>query len=85
MARGSELWMFSDVPIEDRERRLKEDGLGDLENLRLVHRVGNAVIRRHLESLPLENFDSVSLFFPFSVDFFKNFTTLSFSDPYFGR
>ncbi|QHN95585.1 hypothetical protein HN51_043529 [Arachis hypogaea] len=28
-----------------------------LVNIKLVHREGNAVIRRHLESLPLETFD----------------------------
>lgn len=56
---GSELWMFSEVPIEDRESRLREGGLEDLENIRIEHRLGNAVIRRHLESLPLETFDSI--------------------------
>ncbi|CAI5505042.1 unnamed protein product, partial [Closterium sp. Naga37s-1] len=61
LARGSELWIFCEVPVEEREERLMEGGLnpGDLENVALVHRVGNAVIRRHLESLPLETFDSI--------------------------
>ena len=59
LAKGSELWMFSDVKVEEREERLREGGLVELENIVLVHREGNAVIRRHLESLPLETFDSI--------------------------
>ncbi|CAI5523098.1 unnamed protein product [Closterium sp. Naga37s-1] len=61
LARGSELWIFSDVPVEEREARLIEGGLNpsELENVTLVHRMGNAVIRRHLEFLPLETFDSI--------------------------
>jgi hypothetical protein len=63
LAPGSELWMFNDVPEIDRERKLIDGGLdfSRLENITLVHHEGNAVIRRHLESLPLESFDSVSL------------------------
>lgn len=62
LAPGSELWMFNDVPEVDRERKLIDGGLdfSRLDNITLVHREGNAVIRRHLESLPLESFDSVS-------------------------
>ncbi|KAI3936888.1 hypothetical protein MKW92_027098 [Papaver armeniacum] len=61
LAQGSELWMFNEVPIEERERKLVDGGLdiSGLANLTLVHRHGNAVIRRHLESLPLETFDSI--------------------------
>ncbi|OWM79336.1 hypothetical protein CDL15_Pgr003509 [Punica granatum] len=60
LAPGSELWIFSEVLEKDRERKLTEGGLDvfALENITLVHREGNAVIRRHLESLPLETFDS---------------------------
>ncbi|CAI5976170.1 unnamed protein product [Closterium sp. NIES-64] len=49
-----ELWIFSDVPVEEREARLIEGGLNpsELENVMLVHRMGNAVIRRHLEFFP---------------------------------
>ncbi|XP_020524454.1 ion channel POLLUX isoform X2 [Amborella trichopoda] len=71
---GSELWMFNEVPEKERERKLTDGGLdlSGLENLTLVHREGNAVIRRHLESLPLETFDSMShwrilLFIPILV------------------
>ncbi|KAI4318534.1 hypothetical protein MLD38_032226 [Melastoma candidum] len=61
LAPGSELWIFSEVPEKDRERKLIDGGLDlcSLENLRLVHREGNAVIKRHLEILPLETFDSI--------------------------
>ncbi|KAL5712410.1 hypothetical protein ACHQM5_014588 [Ranunculus cassubicifolius] len=61
LAPGSELWMFNDVPEKERDRKLTEGGL-DVErlvNIELVHREGNAVIRRNLESLPLESFDSI--------------------------
>ncbi|WVZ19375.1 hypothetical protein V8G54_006697 [Vigna mungo] len=62
LAHGSELWMFNDVPEKEREKKLTDGGLdiNRLENISLVNRDGNAVIRRHLESLPLESFDSVS-------------------------
>ncbi|XP_004305413.1 PREDICTED: ion channel DMI1-like [Fragaria vesca subsp. vesca] len=58
---GSELWMFNEVPEKEREKKLTDGGLeiSRLENIKLVHREGNAVIRRHLESLPLETFDSI--------------------------
>ena len=57
----SELWMFNEVPEKDREKKLTDGGLdiSGLVNIKLVHREGNAVIRRHLENLPLETFDSV--------------------------
>ncbi|XP_002966521.2 probable ion channel POLLUX isoform X3 [Selaginella moellendorffii] len=61
LAQGSELWMFSEVPEHERETKLLDGGLDpqSLFNIKLVHREGNAVIRRHLESLPLETFDSI--------------------------
>ncbi|XXG74082.1 hypothetical protein AAC387_Pa07g2892 [Persea americana] len=61
LAPGSELWMFNEVPEKEREKKLIDGGLDilGLSNIRLVHREGNAVIRRHLESLPLETFDSI--------------------------
>lgn len=54
--------MFNDVPEKEREKKLTDGGLdiNRLVNISLVNREGNAVIRRHLESLPLESFDSVS-------------------------
>lgn len=53
--------MFNDVPEKEREKKLIDGGLDTnrLVNISLVNREGNAVIRRHLESLPLESFDSV--------------------------
>ena len=54
--------MFNEVFEGVREQKLIDGGL-DIErlmNITLVHREGNAVIRRQLESLPLESFDSVS-------------------------
>ncbi|CAM0878003.1 unnamed protein product [Alopecurus aequalis] len=70
LAPGSELWMFNDVPEIDRERKLIDGGLdySRLENIMLVHREGNAVIRRHLESLPLESFDSILILADESVE-----------------
>uniref|UniRef100_A0A7N0VE83 RCK N-terminal domain-containing protein n=1 Tax=Kalanchoe fedtschenkoi TaxID=63787 RepID=A0A7N0VE83_KALFE len=61
LAPGSELWMFNEVPLQERERKLSDGGLDvrGLMNIKLVHHVGNAVIRRHLENLPLETFDSI--------------------------
>ncbi|XP_011028334.1 PREDICTED: ion channel DMI1 [Populus euphratica] len=61
LAPGSELWMFNEVPEKEREKKLTDGGLEipGLENITLVHREGNAVIKRHLESLPLETFDSI--------------------------
>ncbi|KAJ6348961.1 hypothetical protein OIU77_006533 [Salix suchowensis] len=60
LAPGSELWMFNDVPENEREKKLIDGGLdfSRLENIQLVNREGNAVIRRQLESLPLHSFDS---------------------------
>lgn len=54
--------MFNEVPGKEREKKLIDGGLdvSKLENIKLVHREGNAVIKRHLENLPLETFDSVS-------------------------
>ncbi|XP_010527695.1 PREDICTED: probable ion channel POLLUX isoform X2 [Tarenaya hassleriana] len=61
LAPGSELWMFNEVPEQEREKKLTDAGLNisKLANIKLVHRQGNAVIRRHLENLPLETFDSI--------------------------
>ncbi|XP_034701803.1 probable ion channel SYM8 isoform X2 [Vitis riparia] len=61
LAPGSELWMFNEVPIKEREKKLTDGGFDifGLVNIKLVHHEGNAVIRRHLEDLPLETFDSI--------------------------
>lgn len=63
LAPNSELWLFNEVPEKEREKKLTDGGLDllGLTNIKLVHKEGNAVIRRHLEGLPLETFDSVSI------------------------
>ncbi|KAK2966097.1 hypothetical protein RJ640_025593 [Escallonia rubra] len=70
LAPGSELWMFNDVVEKERERKLIDGGLdiSGLVNIKLIHREGNAVIRRHLESLPLETFDSILILADESVE-----------------
>ncbi|XP_031382105.1 ion channel CASTOR-like isoform X1 [Punica granatum] len=70
LAHGSELWMFNEVPENEREKKLIDGGLdiSRLANIILVHREGNAVIRRHLESLPLECFDSILILADESVE-----------------
>ncbi|XP_073150783.1 ion channel CASTOR-like isoform X1 [Henckelia pumila] len=70
LAHGSELWMFNDVPEKERERKLTDGGLDTsrLVNITLVHREGNAVMRRNLESLPLESFDSILILADESVE-----------------
>ncbi|XP_050216480.1 ion channel CASTOR-like isoform X1 [Mercurialis annua] len=70
LAHGSELWMFNDVLENEREKKLIDGGLdiGRLVNITLVNREGNAVIRRHLESLPLESFDSILILADESVE-----------------
>nr|AGT17368.1 hypothetical protein SHCRBa_030_N11_F_190 [Saccharum hybrid cultivar R570] len=70
LAPGSELWMFNEVPEKEREIKLTDGGLdiGGLTNIKLVHKEGNAVIRRHLESLPLETFDSILILADESVE-----------------
>lgn len=62
LAPGSELWMFNEVAEKERKKKHIDGGLevNRLVNISLVDREGNAVIRRHLESLPLQSFDSVS-------------------------
>ncbi|CAK9142130.1 unnamed protein product [Ilex paraguariensis] len=70
LAPGSELWMFNDVPEKEREKKLIDGGLDihRLMNISLVNREGNAVIRRHLESLPLESFNSILILADESVE-----------------
>ncbi|XWS35355.1 hypothetical protein CRYUN_Cryun21dG0119000 [Craigia yunnanensis] len=70
LAPGSELWMFNDVLEKEREKKLIDGGLdlSRLVNITLVNREGNAVIRRHLESLPLESFDSILILADESVE-----------------
>merc|ERR1719329_1111594 len=52
------------VPLEQRAARLAEDGLDvkSLRNLCLVHHGGNTSVRRKLEQLPVETFNSCMIF-----------------------
>lgn len=61
--------MFNEVAEKEREKKLIDGGLdvNRLVNISLVNREGNAVIRRHLESLPLESFDSVGVYIKCSL------------------
>ncbi|XP_021822345.1 LOW QUALITY PROTEIN: ion channel CASTOR-like [Prunus avium] len=70
LAPSSELWMFNEVAEKERERKLIDGGLdiSRLVNITLVNREGNAVIRRHLESLPLQSFDSILILADESVE-----------------
>ncbi|XP_026658648.1 ion channel POLLUX isoform X2 [Phoenix dactylifera] len=70
LAPNSELWLFNEVPEKEREKKLADGGLDPLRliNIKLVHKEGNAVIRRHLESLPLETFDSILILADESVE-----------------
>ncbi|KAK7829536.1 ion channel castor [Quercus suber] len=70
LAPGSELWMFNDVLGKEREKKLIDGGLDInlLVNISLVHCEGNAVMQRHLESLPLQSFDSILILADESVE-----------------
>ncbi|XP_050374264.1 ion channel CASTOR-like isoform X1 [Argentina anserina] len=70
LAPGSELWMFNEVAEKERKKKLTDGGLeiSRLVNISLVDREGNAVIRRHLESLPLQSFDSILILADESVE-----------------
>lgn len=59
---GSELWIFCDITVQEREDRFNEGGLDPvhgLRNLKLKHEIGDTVSRKDLEQLPLETFDSI--------------------------
>lgn len=62
--------MFNEVAEKEREKKLIDGGLdvSRLVNINLVNREGNAVIRRHLESLPLQSFDSILILADESVE-----------------
>ena len=64
VARGSTLTLFSAVAIEERGVMLLEGGLSvaQLRNLSLIHRAGSYCLRKDLEQLPLEHYDSVLVF-----------------------
>ena len=63
-APGSEIHIMASVALSDRDRLLAEGGLEveTLQNIKLVHHVGNTATRRHLELLGIERFTSVIVF-----------------------
>eukprot|EP01062_Namystynia_karyoxenos_P058150 TRINITY_DN4956_c0_g2_i2.p1 TRINITY_DN4956_c0_g2~~TRINITY_DN4956_c0_g2_i2.p1 ORF type:complete len:943 (+),score=297.45 TRINITY_DN4956_c0_g2_i2:113-2830(+) len=59
---GSELCLLSTVPLDSREARLNANGRNvqkSLQNLTLRHAEGNPIVRRELERLPIEEFDTI--------------------------
>ena len=59
---GSELHLMCSMDVDARIHAIAESQKLDLEglkNLRIVHQVGNPVLRRHLELLPLQDFTSL--------------------------
>lgn len=58
---GSEVHILSPLSLEERRARLANNGLfeEDLQNVRLVHHIGQPSFRRDLEPLPVEDYDSV--------------------------
>ncbi|KAJ0972248.1 hypothetical protein J5N97_020207 [Dioscorea zingiberensis] len=61
---------IDDMIVNEREKKLIDGGLdfSQLENILLVNREGNAVIRWHLESLPLQSFDFILILADESVE-----------------
>ncbi|KAG7398989.1 hypothetical protein PHYBOEH_009982 [Phytophthora boehmeriae] len=58
---GTELNMLCEEPIRLRNKTLLDSGLdlGTLQNLKIVHHVGNTAVRRQLEPLPWHTFTSI--------------------------
>jgi hypothetical protein len=58
---GSQLHMLCEVPVTERDGLLEKGGLhiGSLRNISLVHHLGNPAVRRQVEELPLEEYDSI--------------------------
>ena len=58
---GSVLTMLSEMPIEERNDALQEGGLNisKLANVRIEHVYGNSAIKRHLEEVDVDSFDSI--------------------------
>eukprot|EP01061_Rhynchopus_euleeides_P006537 TRINITY_DN15575_c0_g1_i2.p1 TRINITY_DN15575_c0_g1~~TRINITY_DN15575_c0_g1_i2.p1 ORF type:complete len:799 (+),score=301.99 TRINITY_DN15575_c0_g1_i2:92-2398(+) len=62
VAPGSTLTLFNSVPLAERDIKLEANGRTAhkfLNNLKLVHAAGNPVVRRELERLPVEEYDSI--------------------------
>jgi hypothetical protein len=61
VVKGSQLHMLSEVPISLRDGMLEKGGLSinQLRNLTLVQHFGNSAVRRQIEDLPLDQYDSI--------------------------
>lgn len=61
MSKGSQLTLYSQVAMSDRESRLMAGGLEEsmLKNVELIHLVGSTTSRKDLDALPLETYDSI--------------------------
>eukprot|EP00755_Sulcionema_specki_P034224 Sspe_Gene.20976::Locus_7784_Transcript_1_1_Confidence_1.000_Length_2450::g.20976::m.20976/K21866/POLLUX, DMI1, CASTOR; ion channel POLLUX/CASTOR len=62
VGKGSELSLFNTIPVDEREEKLSANGRDAhhrLNNLSLKHSCGNPIVRRELERLPVEEFDSI--------------------------
>jgi len=67
---NSELHILSDIKENERMALLQQGGLThSLKNLKLQHHYGNQVVRKCLESLPVEEFDSVLILADQSSDY----------------
>ena len=61
---NSELYVFSPVSIDVRLKSLQSRGIDankDWSNIRVVHQLGNPTIRRQLNDLPMQTFDSTMI------------------------
>lgn len=59
---GSVVHMLNELSVKERNERLSHNGMvpeADLDNLAIVHHVGNPSFRRDLEPLHVEQYDSV--------------------------
>jgi len=59
---NSQLVLMCTLPEEERLQRFRDAhkmDIANLMNLQIVHEVGNPVLRRHLERMPLETFSSI--------------------------
>jgi len=61
VVKGSQLHMLSEVPVADRNELLESGGLhiDQLVNITLVQHFGNSAVRRQIEDLPLDEYDSI--------------------------
>jgi hypothetical protein len=63
-SQGSEIHIMAGVALSHRDTLLSESGLDvdQLQNIELIHHVGNTAMRRHLESIDIMKFTSCIIF-----------------------